>query len=137
MAGIWRALKARIISSSTSPGLAWSLCSIPTSKFLLEPCTALSGRLDGVDTKVYMKFFVVLHTDDGERYGVTVPDLPGCFSGGDTFELALQNVEEAIDTHVETLIDDGQPIPISLSLKQHQKNTNYKNGVWAIVNVSI
>ena len=84
-----------------------------------------------------MKFIVVLHTDDGERYGVTVPDLPGCFSGGDTFELALQNVEEAIDTHVETLIDDGQPIPLSLSLKQHQKNTNYKNGVWAIVNVSI
>ena len=84
-----------------------------------------------------MKFFVVLHTDDGERYGVTVPDLPGCFSGGDTLELALQNVEEAIDTHVETLIDDGQPIPLSLNLKQHQKNTNYKNGVWAVVNVSI
>ena len=83
--------------------------------------------------KADMKFIVVLHTDDGERYGVTVPDLPGCFSGGDTFELALQNVEEAIDTHVETLIDDGQPIPISLSLKQHQNNTNYKNGVWAVV----
>ena len=84
-----------------------------------------------------MKFIVVLHTDDGERYGVTVPDLPGCFSGGDALELALQNVEEAIDMHVETLIDDGQPIPLSLSLKQHQKNTNYKNGVWAVVNVSI
>ena len=87
--------------------------------------------------KADMKFIVVLHTDDGERYGVTVPDLPGCFSGGDTFELALQNVEEAIDMHVETFIDDGQPIPPSLSLKQHQNNTNFKNGVWAVVNVSI
>jgi hypothetical protein len=29
-----------------------------------------------------MKFIVVLHTDDGQRYGVTVPDLPGCFSAG-------------------------------------------------------
>ncbi|MEO5607682.1 MAG: type II toxin-antitoxin system HicB family antitoxin [Polaromonas sp.] len=28
-----------------------------------------------------MKFIVVLHTDDGERFGVTVPDLAGCFSG--------------------------------------------------------
>jgi predicted RNase H-like HicB family nuclease len=137
MAGIWRALKARIISSSMSPGLDWSLCSIPTRKFLLEPCTALSGRLDGVDTKVYMKFFVVLHTDDGERYGATVPDLPGCFSGGDTLELALQNVQEAIDMHVETLIEDGQTIPLSLSLKQHQKNKNFKNGVWAVVHVPI
>ena len=87
--------------------------------------------------KADMKFIVVLHTDDGERYGVTVPDLPGCFSCGDTLELGLQNVEEAIDMHVETLIDDGQPIPLSLSLKQHQKNINYKNGVWAVVNVSI
>jgi predicted RNase H-like HicB family nuclease len=106
---------------------------------LLVPTKSLQFTQTAITTKpkADMKFIVVLHTDDGERYGVTVPDLPGCFSGGDTFELALQNVEEAIDTHVETLIDDGQPIPLSLSLKQHQKNTNYKNGVWAIVNVSI
>jgi len=102
---------------------------------LLVPTKSLQFTQTAITTKpkADMKFIVVLHTDDGERYGVTVPDLPGCFSGGDTFELALQNV----DTHVETLIDDGQPIPLSLSLKQHQKNTNYKNGVWAIVNVSI
>ena len=29
-----------------------------------------------------MKFNVVLHTDDGQRYGVTVPDLPGCLGAG-------------------------------------------------------
>jgi len=106
---------------------------------LFVPTKSLQFTQTAITTKpkADMKFIVVLHTDDGERYGVTVPDLPGCFSGGDTFELALQNVEEAIDTHVETLIDDGQPIPLSLSLKQHQKNTNYKNGVWAVVNVSI
>ena len=77
-----------------------------------------------------MKFFVVLHTDDGVRYGATVPALPGCFSGGETLEQALQNVEEAIDMHVETLIDDGQTIPLTQSLKQHQKNKDFKNGVW-------
>ena len=84
-----------------------------------------------------MKFYVVLHSDDGERYGATVPDLQGCFSGGGTLDLALQNVEEAIDMRVERLISDGQAMPLSLSLKQHQKNKNYKNGVWAVVNVSI
>ena len=84
-----------------------------------------------------MKFFVVLHTDDGVRYGATVPDLPGCFSGGETLEQALQNVEEAIDMHVETLIDDGQTIPLTQSLKQHQKNKDFKNGVWAVVQVPI
>ena len=44
-----------------------------------------------------MKFIVVLHTDDGQRFGVTVPDLPGCFSGGDSLDDALCSVREAID----------------------------------------
>jgi predicted RNase H-like HicB family nuclease len=118
------------------------LVAINQSVFIFVlPVTTKSLKITPIATitkpKADMEFIVVLHTDDGERYDVTVPDLPGCFSGGDTLELALQNVEEAIDMHVETLINDGKPIPLSLNLKQHQKNTNYKNGVWAVVNVSI
>jgi predicted RNase H-like HicB family nuclease len=30
-----------------------------------------------------MKIAVILHSDDGQRYSVTVPDLVGCFSAGD------------------------------------------------------
>ena len=47
-----------------------------------------------------MKFIVVLHTDDGQRFGVTVtvPDLPGCFSGGNSLDDALVSVREAINT---------------------------------------
>jgi HicB_like antitoxin of bacterial toxin-antitoxin system len=33
-----------------------------------------------------MRFSVVLHSDDGVRFGVTVPNLPGCFSSGDSFD---------------------------------------------------
>ena len=84
---------------------------------------------------INMKFFVVLHTDDGIRYGATVPDLPGCFSGGETLEQALQNVEEAIDMHVEALSEHGHTIPLTQSLKQHQKSKDFKNGVWAVVQV--
>ncbi|WP_352260035.1 type II toxin-antitoxin system HicB family antitoxin, partial [Psychrobacter sp. TB55-MNA-CIBAN-0194] len=29
---------------------------------------------------IAMRFSVALHTDDGKNYGVTVPDIPGCFS---------------------------------------------------------
>ena len=54
-----------------------------------------------------MRFPVVLHTDDGVRYGVTVPDLPGCFSAGDTFDEALDSVREAIELHLEGLIEEG------------------------------
>jgi predicted RNase H-like HicB family nuclease len=37
-----------------------------------------------------MKFALALHTDDGVKYGVNVPDLPGCFSAGDTLDEAIE-----------------------------------------------
>ncbi len=36
-----------------------------------------------------MNYPVVIHKDKNSDYGVTVPDLPGCFSAGTTMEEAL------------------------------------------------
>ncbi|TCS94103.1 MULTISPECIES: type II toxin-antitoxin system HicB family antitoxin [Tepidimonas] len=82
-----------------------------------------------------MKYPVVLHTDDGVRYGVTVPDLPGCFSAGDTLEQALQNVVEAIELHLEGLTEDGGEVPQPSPLSEHVSNPDYAGGVWALVEV--
>lgn len=84
-----------------------------------------------------MKFIVVLHTDDGQRYGVTVPDLPGCFSGGDTLDDALESVREAVDLHVEGLIENSIAIPMAQTMAQHQANPDYADGVWALVEVPV
>lgn len=84
-----------------------------------------------------MRFPVVLHSDDGVRYGVTVPDLPGCFSAGNTFEKALDAVLEAIDLHLETLIEDGQDLPMVQSIAHHQKNPDYASGIWATVDFDV
>ena len=84
-----------------------------------------------------MKFTVVLHSDDGVRYGVTVPDLPGCFSVGDNVDDALESVLEAIDLHVETLLADGGDIPARLPLATHQANPDYAKGVWAVVDAPV
>ena len=48
---------------------------------------------------------VVLHKEDGSVYGVTVPDIPGCHSYGDTIDEAMRNVKEAIYGHIETLME--------------------------------
>ena len=84
-----------------------------------------------------MKFTVVLHTDDGIRYGVCVPDLPGCFSAGDDIDDALTSVLEAIDLHVETLLEDGLDIPVRAPISLHQANPDYTGGVWAVVDVPV
>ncbi len=84
-----------------------------------------------------MRFSVVLHTDDGVRYGVTVPDLPGCFSAGDTLDEALENVREAIDLHLEGMAEDGELLPEPWPLAKHLANPDYAGGVWAVVEVDV
>ena len=84
-----------------------------------------------------MRFPVVLHTDDGVRYGVIVPDLPGCFSAGDTFDEALDSVREAIELHLEGLIEEGGDVPVPRAIAAHRANPDFVNGVWAAVDIDV
>lgn len=47
-------------------------------------------------------------------YSVIVPELRGCFTQGDDLEEALTNAKEAIERHIEALIEDGEKIPTEL-----------------------
>lgn len=84
-----------------------------------------------------MRYTVVIHKDEGSSYGVTVPDLPGCFSGGDTLEEAFDNTREAIAGHLETLLMDDQPIPKVLPIDAHQSNDDYRDGLWGFVDADL
>ncbi len=82
-----------------------------------------------------MQFPVVLHKDAASGYGVTVPDLPGCFSAGDTPEEAIASAHEAVACHVEGLLMDGESIPEKSRLEAHQANADYAGGIWALIDV--
>lgn len=84
-----------------------------------------------------MRYPIVLHHDEGSSYGVTVPDLPGCFSAGETMEEALDLAPEAIAGHIETLLMERQPIPEQRPLEIHQADAAYADGVWALVEVDL
>lgn len=84
-----------------------------------------------------MRFPIALHTDDGVKYGVIVPDLPGCFSAGDTLDEAIEMAREAIDAHVELLIEHHEPIPAGKPIAEHQVNNEYAGAVWAVVDVPV
>jgi len=84
-----------------------------------------------------MRFPVVLHSDDGIRYGVTVPDLPGCFSAGDTFDEALDSAAEAIELHLEGLTEEGGEVPVPRAIAERRANPDYAGGVWAAVDVDV
>lgn len=84
-----------------------------------------------------MRFALALHTDDGIRYGVTAPDLPGCFSAGETLDEAIERAYEAIDAHVEQLIQQGDDLPPMRSLAEHQANPDLSGAVWVVIDAPV
>ncbi|MCI2429730.1 type II toxin-antitoxin system HicB family antitoxin [Candidatus Acetothermia bacterium] len=55
-------------------------------------------------------FRVVIEPDE-DVYHAYCPALKGCHSWGYTYEEALQNIQEAVQCHVETLLQTGDLIP--------------------------
>ena len=84
-----------------------------------------------------MRYPVVIHKDQDSDYGVTVPDLPGCFSAGDTMDDALIQAVEGIECHLEGILADNEPIPVPQPIEYHRQNLDYADGVWALVNVDL
>ena len=57
-----------------------------------------------------MRYMVVIERG-GTSWGAHVPDLPGCIAVGETKEEVVQLIREAIDLHIESLRQDGLPVP--------------------------
>jgi predicted RNase H-like HicB family nuclease len=55
--------------------------------------------------------YMVVIEKSPASYGAYVPDLPGCVAVGESREEALELIKEAIAFHLESLRDQGQPIP--------------------------
>ena len=69
-------------------------------------------------------------------WGVVVPDLPGCFSAGDTMEEAMIQAEEAITGWIEVAIDAGQAIPVPSSIEAlRTAHPEFDGWTWALVKV--
>lgn len=86
-----------------------------------------------------MKFPIAIEpATENTAWGVVVPDLPGCFSAGDSAEDAFANAVEAIAAHCEFLAEDGLDIPVPRPLAEHQADPEFAgNWVWGMVDVDV
>ena len=58
------------------------------------------------------RYGINIHWDDIDKvYIAEVPELPGCSAHGDTYEKALNSVQEAIQLWIDTAIEFGRKIP--------------------------
>ncbi|WP_395406615.1 type II toxin-antitoxin system HicB family antitoxin [Pseudoduganella sp. UC29_106] len=85
-----------------------------------------------------MEIPVAIHKDAGSVYGVSVPDLPGCFSSGETIETAMKNVREAIRVHVEAALLESLPVDIEpSSIDELAQRQEYAGAIWALVEIDM
>ena len=128
--------KAAIISSNTRKGRGRSPSPTRSGISPRRRSEASSGRPVGHGGPE-VRYPVVIHKEKGSDYGVSVPDLPGCFSAGRTMQEALESAREAVAAHIEGMRIDGDRIPPSTSIDAHQGNPDYAGGVWALVPVEL
>lgn len=64
------------------------------------------------------RFLIVIEKAEG-NYSAYSPDLPGCVATGATREKAEQTMYEAIELHVQGLLEDNLPVPQSTSYAEY------------------
>jgi antitoxin HicB len=62
-----------------------------------------------------LRYRVLITEDEDGQFVVECPSLPGCISQGETRELAIENIQDAIKGYLESLKKHGDPIPPSIS----------------------
>lgn len=85
-----------------------------------------------------MEFPIAIHKEEGSVYGVSVPDVPGCHSWGNTLDEAIRNTKEAIVSHIETLLDIGEKFdPTVTEIEILNRDHDYADAIWAFVDIDI
>ena len=60
--------------------------------------------------------YAVIFEQAESNWAAYVPDLPGCITTGKTLEETERNIREAIQGHLQTLREFGEPTPRPTSL---------------------
>lgn len=63
-----------------------------------------------------MEKYLIVIQKSAHNYGAYSPDVPGCVATGATVEETISNMREALEFHLEGLLEDGEQLPESKGL---------------------
>ncbi len=69
-------------------------------------------------TPMTTHYIALIHKDADSDYGVSFPDLPGVVTAGTDLDDARRMAEEALQFHIEGMIEDGDAVPEPSTLEQ-------------------
>jgi len=67
-------------------------------------------------------FTVVVEQDEDGVYIASCPALQGCYSQGETYEAAIENLKDAIRLHIEARRSLGEAVPIEVAVERVEVN---------------
>ena len=82
-------------------------------------------------------YVALLRKQPDSDYGVDFPDFPGCVTAGTTLEDARRMAAEAIQFHVEGMIEDGEPIPAPSRLDEIMADPNHRDAVAVLIDTAV
>jgi predicted RNase H-like HicB family nuclease len=85
--------------------------------------------------KKMASYIAILRKDPDSDYGVDFPDFPGCIAVGSTLDEARMMAAEALDFHVDGMIEDGDAIPEPSSLEAVKSDPAHRDGVAILVDL--
>ncbi|MGO9210902.1 MAG: type II toxin-antitoxin system HicB family antitoxin [Terriglobales bacterium] len=60
--------------------------------------------------------YTAIYEKSATGYGAYIPDLPGCVATGKTKAQVKKLIREAIELHIESLKQHGEPVPEPTSM---------------------
>jgi predicted RNase H-like HicB family nuclease len=58
-----------------------------------------------------LSYVAIVEKDPDSDWGVSFPDFPGCISAGATADEAVREAHEALQFHVDGMLEDGETLP--------------------------
>jgi predicted RNase H-like HicB family nuclease len=80
-------------------------------------------------------YIALLRKEPNSDFGVDFPDFPGCVTAGITLEEARTMAAEALELHVEGMLEDREPIPEPSSLDAIMNDPENRDAVAFLVEV--
>lgn len=64
------------------------------------------------------KYTIVIEQDENGVYIASCPALRGCYTQGNTYEEAIENIKDAIKLHIDARKQVGDPVPIEKAIDE-------------------
>ena len=64
------------------------------------------------------RYKVIIEQDEDGLFVASCPALQGCYTEGETYEEALENIKAAIRLHIEARRELGEPVPVESVIEE-------------------